>query len=190
MEIILIQNNHAFNLFIFKTRRYRSLIKLRFTPLLVGLTYKKFFMLLSKPITNHNICFIGELQKYYLNMNIWLYYKDSINNNFGLMSNGIHKSYNFWMIKNNYDLLFSANKTQIYKLTVPFTNYVKHVRLLHFTVLKHTLKQSFILVLKVLLKLYTPYINISRNTYGFLIVNHAYDFLLFYNFYYFKVHNY
>ena len=190
MEIILIQNSYIFNLFILKTRRYRSLIKLKFVPFLISLTYQKVLISLLKSISINNLPFINELQKYYLETNIWFSYKYNIGNNLGLISNNIHRSYNFWMIKNIYNFFFFNKIIPVGKRSIPFRSYVKHIRLIQFSITKYALKQSFIFTLKILLKLYTSYNNRGYSICSFILINHLYDFFLFYNFYYFKVHNY
>ena len=70
IEIILIQNSYALNLFVVKTRRYRSFLKLKFIPLLVGLTFNKLLTTLVKYTTTANLIFLNELQKYYLETNL------------------------------------------------------------------------------------------------------------------------
>lgn len=190
IEIILIQNSYALNLFVVKTRRYRSFLKLKFIPLLVGLTFNKLLTTLVKYTTTANLIFLNELQKYYLETNLWFFYKYSLYNNSGLIPNNIHKSYNFWMIKNNYNLLFLSAVVQPPKIIQDLRHYTKHIRLIHFAIPRYLLRRSFIFILNILLKFNMPYINNIYNTYNFLIISHLYDFFLFYNFYYFKIHNY
>jgi hypothetical protein len=190
IETILIQNSCIWSLFVIRTRRYRLLLKLKFTPFLVGLTYSKLLLTLVKTATANNLFFLDNLQRYYLESNLWFFYKHNLYNSSGLVLNNTHKSYNYWIVRSKYNLLFLDKITQFYKVIKPLHHYTKHVRVIHFAVTKYVLKRSFIFTLRLLLKLHTPYLNKDCLTYNFLIISNLHDFLLFYNFYYFKIHNY
>lgn len=190
MELILIQNNYIFNLKIRKTRRYRSLIKLYFTPWISILSYNELFYIMYHNIYQESSLYLIELKKFFQKDNIWYYYRNIIFANSGLITSNITKSYTYWNIKLVYNFIFNKKRLpgSIFKTDLCY--YTKFIRILPFSIKKKSFKQIIIYMFKNLLRLYLPFKNCINISYCFILVNNEFNFFWLLNFYYFKIHNY
>jgi hypothetical protein len=190
MEALLIQNNYTFNLVVVKTRRYRALLKLYSTPF-IALTLHKQLVLMSRLVpTTESIPVLINIKSYYMKDNLWFFYRSIIYSNSGLLSNNISTSYTYKTLKCSYSFIFNKKFTNTSSLKVPSPAYAKHFQILPISVQKFSFKKMFLFVLFNLLLLNKAYSNCINISYGFLILPTSFRLLWFYNFYYYKVHNY
>lgn len=190
MELILVQNNHVSNLFLIKTRRYKALIKFYFTPFIIVFVYNNLYKTMENRVLFPTCLYLQKLKKFYMNDNIWFFLRTFIYKNSGLLTNNINKSYIFWMIYISHGVIFFKSK---HLLTIFSSNtklYSKHIKIAPVALQKKSLQKVILFILLIFFKHYLPYINNFRMSYGFFFINNEFNFYLFYNLYYFKVHNY
>lgn len=178
-------------IFYLKTRRHRNLILLfqspvYFTFLLLKLIHDAF------PLSQYQTFnYIQELSEYYLNLNLWFYYKHLYNRQNGILSNNLTHSCNFWTIYNPLKHLRVTKATKWLHVSKsrPIL-YFTPVRILSISVQTKSLYKLVWIVLLILIKLYTPnldYINISY-AYTYFFTN--FHFFCFLNAFYFRLYTY
>lgn len=172
-----------------KTRRYRAFIKMNFSPFLFLWLYQVVFRAMSSFTLPKPLLYIRDLQRIYLEKNLWTFYKKIVYNNTGLLLNNITKSYTFKSINFQVDALSFLNPPRL-KLQLKPINYVKHVKVVPVSIQKFFFKKLIMFVLLSLLRLGHSYINYMNFSTSYVYITPNLNLLWIYNKYYFKVHNY
>ena len=149
------------------------------------------FLLLNLP---RLFSFIRILNLSILNMSTWHFYKKLFINNVGILINNLHKSYEYWLIRQSLNFFSSKNTNYVRVHTnikgVISHKYAKNVKLINFSFKKKLLNKTIILILYHLLTIWGVYTNQINITYSFIFIVNLHYFMIAYNLYYFKVYNY
>jgi hypothetical protein len=155
--------------------------------------YVWFYLTLSTYVANKNSLTTQTLMDIYMVNSIWSFYKKPFIKNKGILLNNLHKSYEYWFVKTNVNLIdkeefriklhsLSANKTD--------TSYFKNIKIINWSFKKYRLNQLIIIMIRYLLNVWGSYTNQFIITHSFINVKDVFYFMIAYNRYYFRVYNY
>jgi hypothetical protein len=112
----------------------------------------------------------------------------------GILINNLHKSYEYWLIRQSLNF-FSSKNTNYERVHTKIKGvishkYAKNVKLINFSFKKKLLNKTIMLILYHLLTIWGVYTNQINITYSFIFIVNLHYFMIAYNLYYFKVYNY
>ena len=149
------------------------------------------FLLLNLP---QYLSFIKILSINILNMSTWRFYKKLFIHNVGILINNLHKSYEYWLIKQTLTFFKTSSLDYIKVHTtgkgLTSYQYTKNIKLINFAFKKKLLNKTVISILYHLLTIWGGYTNQINITYSFIHITNLHYFMIAYNLYYFKVYNY
>lgn len=175
---------------IVKTRRYRSLLKLYLTPLLITQFFKVLTCYKNYVLYASSLGHIMLLSKYFLDANLWYFLNNTIFKNSGLISNNIEKSYAFNTLSTYHRFFRDTISSSVEYPHSTILTYVRHIKIIPFSVNKNIFKKNIIYILYVFIKSSFSFINNLNISYSFMFLSRDFNLYIFYCYYYFKVHNY
>jgi hypothetical protein len=190
LETNLYQNFNTAYPFFIKTRRSTSLRKMYQSPFHFNYLFKKLLnstFLFSVYLQSTTNLF---LSYYYLDSNVWHFYRNLTFKNSGSLTNNISLSL---VSKTLFDNILSLSQPKISSWTRLKTQsklyYLKEVRLLPFALKKNTFNSVVFLILFVLAQPLTSFLQRTNLTYSFLFISNNINLFTFYSYFYFKVYN-
>ena len=190
LELNLCQNFNVVYPFNIKTRRSASLCKMYQSPLYFNYLFKK--VLNSTSFFNvHTLSTLGlSLSYYYLDSNIWYFYRNAILKNNGSLTNNLSLSLTSKIL---YDNILRLSQSEILPWTRLKTSrkkyYLSEVRLVPFALKKNVFNIMVFLILFVLTQPTASFMHRTNVTYSFLFISNNINLFTFYNCFYFKVYN-
>ena len=161
------------------------------SPLISTFLHKKLLTIISFFHNSFKYSILTFLQNFYLNLNIWYFYKNFLFNNQGILISNFTKSVQYNSLSNNILNLKTFKILKWERLKTKQTHYyIKEIKILPFSIQKVTFnKLTFLIIFLLLQPLYTfnKYINIS---YSFLFLTKNSYLFPFFSAFYFKVYNY
>ena len=131
------------------------------------------------------------VRKSYLDLNIWYFFKNLYFINKGNLSNNFNISIIYWTLHNGYhSLLRVENSYDLYVHSKFIVNYVKEIKIIRSTLNKKILNRATFLIVFILLRPFSTFLNSINISYSFLFLCRISNFFIFYNAFYFKVFNY
>lgn len=166
------------------------MIKFYKLPLVLNLLYYKLLSLFPH-IKGYTVSSKNILRSIYLDLNLWYFFKNLYFVNRGNLSSNFNISVVYWTLNNSYHNL---PKVSYYSTTYfrpkPIANYIKEIRILLTSLNKKTFNRITLLIVLLLLKPFSTFLNYINISYSFLLLCKGSNFFIFYNAFYFKVFNY
>ena len=190
MENILHQNFFNIYPFLVKTRRNIALKKMYQNPIVFNYMCTRFlntenFLQTLKYITPFKL-----LKFYYIDLNVWYFFKHIFFKNQGIYVNNSNLSYTYWTLQSNITQLTLKN-SQSWPHLNKFNNValLKNTRIVSFSLSKISFNKVTFLILFLLLEPFTNFLKTINITYSFLFVPSKINFFIFYSYFYFRVYN-
>ena len=190
LDINLYQNfNNAYP-FNIKTRRWTSVRKMYQSPLYFNYLFKKllnstlFFNTYSQSVASMSLVY------YYLDSNVWYFYKNLAFKNNGSLTNNLSLSLtNKALLDNILNLTHLKASPWTRLKTYNKLYYLKEVRLLPFALKKNAFNRLVFLILFLLTQPVASFPNHTNMTYSFLFISNNVNLFTFYSYFYFRVYN-
>ena len=190
IENTLYQNFSSVYPFLIKTRRSTSLKKMYQSPVIFNNMCVTLIDSLEFLNSLKHISIIQLLRHFYLDLNIWYFFKYLCFSNQGHYLSNLNLSYTYWTLKSNTSQLNLRTVNTWPRLTLlKNTNFLLNTRLVALNLKRLKFNKITFLVLFILLQ---PFINVTKNiniTYAFILIQRNFNFLIFYSSFYFKIHN-
>lgn len=159
-------------------------------PLILNLLRWKLLSLFPY-IRDFRVSSKNHLRKIYLDLNIWWFFKNLYFTNRGNLSSNFNISVIYWTLDNGYhNLPKIQGLNTTYLKPKPITNYIKEIRILLTSLNKKTFNRVTLLIIFLLLKPFSTFLNHINISYSFLSLCKSSNLLIFYNAFYFRVFNY
>lgn len=131
------------------------------------------------------------LSKYYLNLNLWSFYKEIVSWPSGILSTNLNPSYTFWTILNTLTHL-APLKSLHWRHTSHKRSFqeIQAVRLVSIAIQDYPLHKLFWLVVLLSHRLFNSSIALINITYAHIFFLLNFNFFTFLNSFYFRIYNY
>lgn len=189
--MILYQNYSNNYPFFLRIRRYKSLLKLLISPTQFGFLISSLINLLVKHRYYFHVRWIKVLSRYYLDLNLWSFYKEIISWPSGILSTNLNPSYTFWIILNTLNHLKPFKSLQ-WEHTSHRRSFqeIQAVRLVSIAIQDYPLHKLFWLVVLFSHRLFTSGTALVNITYAYILFLLNFNFFTFLNNFYFRIYNY
>ena len=190
LDINLYQNFNAVYPFNIKTRRWTSARKMYQSPLYFNYLFKKllnstlFFNTYSQLVVSIYLVY------YYLDSNVWHFYRNLAFKNNGSLTNNLSLSLTSKALLDNISNLTHLKVSSWTRLKIHSKlYYLKEVRLLPFALKKNAFNRIVFLILFLLAQPMASFLNHTNMTYSFLFISNNVNLFTFYSYFYFRVYN-
>ena len=162
------------------------------SPLVFSYLYKKLLQTFNKLSNIYNSSkILNLLYGYYLNINVWFFFKNILLKSQGSLTNSLINSYSHWTVNDTLEhVKFQGIPTWTRTYEVRLYRILTEVKVVPFNLQKVTFDKLTFLILLLLLQIYPTFLNRINITYAFLLVSRYNYFFPFYSCFYFKIYNY
>ncbi len=137
-----------------------------------------------------NCSYINLISYYYLDLNIWHFFKNILFKDQGVLINSISSSFSFHAVSDSINNLGPSTNESWTRLKVSNkTRYLKEIKVLPFALKKQTFNKITFLILFLLLQPFSSFRNGVNTTFSFLLISNNINLITFYSCFYFKVYN-
>lgn len=186
IDYFFIQNLQHFYPKLLKTRRYKSMLKFALTPKLFCLLVENsiFFCSLNK------FSFLFLTKPVFFLKQVFFLYKSLLFKDLGLATSTLIRSYSYWCIKSHLGFLLKTPTKTTVNQNTNLTEYSTGIQFVGYALKKKTFSKIIMYILFNFIKLNPTFLNRFSINKGYVCISGEFNFLYFYNFFYFKIHNY
>ena len=134
--------------------------------------------------------YLKYLNLFYHSNSIWYFNNSNIFWKKASLTNNLNLSYDYWLLRNQLDLMSLSGFKQRRHSVNLLTRYVKTVKVFNFHFKNKKLSLIFILTFMCVFKLSWNYVNVKQLSVSHLVISNWFNFFIFNNYYYFKIYNY
>lgn len=191
MELIIVQTIAVNNTFPVKTRRYKSHINLRKTNLINSLIYNALLSTLTLFNKNSKLKSLSLQIYYYFKNKLWYLLNAPSLGARGIITDNNSLSFTYWHLYKRICFLTPVlNTPRLYSTNTDLRLYLTNFVVWPFFLKKAVLNKLVLFVLPFTFTFLQTFSNYMPVSHAYIFINFNFNFFIFRNLYYFKIHNY